>query len=63
MMGNEKLRQYCLEHNINAYKLSKITGVSMTYCYRLLKDEMDNPSISTLNRIAIALGVEIKELI
>ncbi|MGL4107039.1 helix-turn-helix domain-containing protein [Clostridium sp. LP20] len=52
-----------MEHNINAYRLSKISGVSMTYCYSLLKDEMDNPSFSTLNRIALALGVDMKELL
>ena len=63
MKGNEKLKKYCKDHNINAYRLSKLSGVSLTYCYRLLKDEMNNPSISTLNRIAISLGIDIKELI
>lgn len=63
MLGNEKLKKYCEENSISAYKLSKLSGVSMTYCYRLLKDEMKNPSISTLNRIAIALGVKIEELL
>ena len=63
MKGNEKLKKYCKDHNINAYRLSKLSGVSITYCYRLLKDEMNNPSISTLNRIAISLGIDIKELI
>ncbi|WP_111937220.1 helix-turn-helix domain-containing protein [Clostridium paraputrificum] len=63
MKGNEKLKKYCKDHNINAYKLSKLSGVSNTYCYRLLKDEMNNPSISTLNRIALSLGIDIKELI
>lgn len=63
MKGNEKLKKYCKDHNINAYKLSKLSGVSLTYCYRLIKDEMDNPSISTLNRIAIGLGIKISDLI
>ena len=63
MKGNEKLKIYCKDHNINAYRLSKLSGVSLTYCYRLIKDEMDNPSISTLNRIAIGLGIKISDLI
>lgn len=63
MKGNEKLKIYCRDHNINAYRLSKLSGVSLTYCYRLIKDEMDNPSISTLNRIAIGLGIKISDLI
>lgn len=63
MKGNEKLKIYCSDHNINAYRLSKLSGVSLTYCYRLVKDEMDNPSISTLNRIALGLGIDVKELL
>ena len=63
MKGNEKLKIYCRDHNINAYRLSKLSGVSLTYCYRLIKDEMDNPSISTLNRIALGLGIGVKELL
>ena len=53
------MQKYCKKNNITAYKLSKISGVSLTYCYRLLRGEMNNPSISTINRIAIALGLEI----
>ena len=63
MHGNDKLKKFCITNNITAYRLSKVSGVSMTYCYRLLKDEMSNPSISTLNRIALAFGIEVKDLI
>ncbi|WP_396136465.1 helix-turn-helix domain-containing protein [Clostridium sp. SHJSY1] len=59
MKGIEYLQKYCKENNITAYKLSRISGVSNTYCYRLLRGEMNNPSISTINRIAISLGLNV----
>jgi len=59
----EVLKKYCRKNNITAYNLSKISGVSLTYCYRLLRGEMNNPSISTINRIAIALEVEVSDFL
>ena len=54
------LQDYCKNNNITAYKLSKITGLSNTYCYRLLKGTMTNPSITTINKISKGLGLNIK---
>ena len=56
----ELLQEYCKKNNITAYKLSKITGLSNTYCYRLLKGTMTNPSITTINKISRALDLNIK---
>lgn len=53
------MQKYCKKNNITAYKLSKVSGVSPTYCYKLIKGEMNNPSVSTINRMAMALGLEI----
>ena len=57
--GVEFLQKYCKKNNITAYKLSKVSGVSTTYCYMLLGGQMNNPSISTINRIAMAFSLEI----
>jgi len=55
------LQKYCEDNNITAYRLSKISGVSLTYSYRLLRGEMNNPSIGTMNRIAMAFDLEIRD--
>ncbi|WP_423237126.1 helix-turn-helix domain-containing protein [Clostridium vincentii] len=55
----EFLQRYCKNNNITAYKLSRTSGVSLTYCYRMLRGEMNNPSISTMNRIAMSFGLKI----
>ncbi|MBD7912062.1 helix-turn-helix domain-containing protein [Clostridium cibarium] len=61
--GIEYLQKYCKENNITAYKLSKVSGVSNTYCYKLLRGKMSNPSISTINRISMALGLNISDFL
>ena len=53
------LQSYCKENNITAYKLSKLTGISITYSYRLLKGEMNNPSLSIINKITRSLDIKI----
>lgn len=47
----EELIEYCNENGITAYMLSRYTKVSPTYCYKLLRREMDNPSNWIANRI------------
>lgn len=57
------LIEYCNKHHITAYELSKKSGVSMTYCYRLLNKKMTNPSIKVIQLLAIALDINYAEFI
>lgn len=52
------LIKYCKEHYITAYELSKKSGVSMTYCYRLLSGRMTNPSLKVIKQLSKALDIE-----
>ena len=47
----EKVIEYCKKNGITAYMLSRYTNVSPTYCYKLLRREMKNPSNWIANRI------------
>lgn len=51
------LREYCEKNYITAYELSKKSDVSMTYCYRLLGGQMENPSIKVIIKISQALDI------
>lgn len=57
------LIEYCNKNHITAYELSKKSGVSMTYCYRLLNRQMINPSIKIIQLISIALDINYAEFI
>lgn len=48
--------------NISAYKLSKIINVTSSYLSKLENNKFFNPTLETLNKIANALDVNIKEL-
>lgn len=48
--------------NITLYKLSKETGLSRTYLRNLENNKAFNPTILALEKIAIALNVNIKQL-
>lgn len=54
---NNHLKEFCERKNITAYELSKITGISQTYCYRLLKNEMTNPSLKIVRQIAVSINL------
>lgn len=57
------LIDYMEEQGLNPYTLSKISGVSLTYTYNIVRGDMDNPSIGITEKFANALGVEVKDLI
>ncbi len=57
------LIEYCEKYHITAYELSKKSGVSMTYCYRLLNKKMTNPSIRIIQLLAVALDINYAEFI
>lgn len=48
--------------NITLYSLSKHTGISRTYLRNLENNQVFNPTLQVLNKIAIALNVTIKDL-
>ena len=48
--------------NITLYKLSQVTGISRTYLRELENNNVFNPTMKILNKIANALDVTIKDL-
>lgn len=48
--------------NITLYKLSQVTGISRTYLRKLENNNVFNPTMQILNKIANALDVTIKDL-
>lgn len=48
--------------NITLYRLSKLTGLSRTYLRNLENNINANPTVSVLEKISIALNVDIKDL-
>lgn len=48
--------------NITLYKLSQITGISRTYLRELENNNVFNPTMKILDKIANALDVTIKDL-
>lgn len=63
MQFTDYLIEYCDKKRITAYQLSKITGVSMTYCYRLLRGEMNNPSIKIIRQIGITMKLNYEQFL
>lgn len=51
-----------LNKNITLYKLSKMTNISRTYLRNLENNVKTNPSVFILEKIAIALNVNVKDL-
>ena len=56
------IKQLRESKNISQYKLSKITNISRTYLRNLEKNKVCNPTMHTLDLIAQALNVNIKDL-
>lgn len=57
------LIEYCDKKRITAYELSKITGISKTYCYKLLKKEMENPSIKIIRQIGVTMNLNYEDFL
>lgn len=51
-----------ISENVSIKELSKRTGLSRTYIRDLENQNKTNPTLTSLNKIAIALNVNIKEL-
>lgn len=51
-----------IKKNITIYKLAKLTGLSRTHIRNIENNKDVNPRIKTLNDIADALNVNIKDL-
>lgn len=59
----EYLKEYCLKKSITAYELSNLTGISRTYCYRLLRGEMKNPSLKIVRQISVILNLNYEDFL
>lgn len=59
----EYLIEYCKKKRITAYELSNRTGVSMTYCYKLLKGQMKNPSIKIIRQIGVSMKLNYEDFL
>lgn len=59
----EYLKEYCINKGITAYELSELTGISRTYCYRLIKGEMTNPSLRIIRQINVTLNLNYEDFL
>ena len=57
------LKMYCKKKGITAYELSHMSGVSMSYCYRLLNGEMKNPSLRIVRDLSYALDINYEQFL
>ena len=59
----KKIKKYREKIGISQDRLSKLANVSANTIAKIELDESPNPTIETLQKIAIALNVKIKDLI
>ena len=62
-MDTIRLRQLMKEKGISIYRLSQMTGIRDGVLGRVVNEKTKDPRISTVSKIADALGVDINELI
>lgn len=62
-MLHEHIKRICKEKNITGYQLSKMTGISNSLLYKILREDTADPQVSTLIKIADALDVSLDELV
>lgn len=51
-----------VKKNITLYQLSKLTGLTRSYLRDLENNKKHNPTLNTLEKIAYALDVKVKDL-
>lgn len=61
MSIGENIKKYREDLNISQRKLAKLSGITGQMVSRI-ENNLNNPSIDTLNKIAVALGVSVNEL-
>ena len=62
-MINENLKKICEEKDISAYRLAKITQLPISVVAKIIRDEVKNPRLDTIIKIADALDVTLDELV
>ena len=62
-MINENLKKICEEKDISAYHLAKITQLPISVVAKIIRDEVKNPRLDTIIKIADALDVTLDELV
>lgn len=59
----DNLRVFMNMRGLTGYDVAKMSGVSKSYIYDLINGKRTNPSISKVEQIATALGVNIQDLL
>lgn len=59
---SKRLKEIRKAKNISVYKLSQLSGVSETHIRDLERGDR-NPSIDTLSRLSVPLGITLPELL
>lgn len=62
-MINENLKKICEEKDISAYHLAKIAQLPISVVAKIIRDEVKNPRLDTIIKIADALDVTLDELV
>jgi transcriptional regulator with XRE-family HTH domain len=58
----ENIRKYRLQKNMSQDRLSKLADVAFHTIVKIESGETPNPTIETVRKIAVALGVRIDDL-
>jgi transcriptional regulator with XRE-family HTH domain len=58
----ENIRKYRLKKNMSQDRLSKLADVAFHTIVKIESGETPNPTIETVRKIAVALGVSIDDL-
>lgn len=58
-----KIAELRIAAGLTQRQLSERTGVSIAHYRRLERDELRDPGVRTLSNVAIALGVQIEDLV
>ena len=62
-MINENLKKICEEKDISAYHLAKITQLPISVVAKIIRNEVKNPRLDTVIKIADALDISLDELV
>lgn len=63
MKIGQVIREERTKKNISAYKISKVTGISLAYISELENGKADNPTINILRKICETIDVSVDELL
>lgn len=62
MTIGDKINNYLKDRNMNARELAKKSGVTTSYVYAIVANEVTNPTIRVVNKLGRALNLDKTQL-